>query len=243
MNFEHKLIEALNNANRVAILTGAGISAESGIKTFRDPDGLWAKLNPAELASIDGFMQNPETVWNWYNERRKVIQGTKPNAGHFALVELEEKYDSFHIVTQNIDRLHQMAGSKNVIELHGNIIENHCFDCKEPYLKEINLDDKELPKCPKCGGKIRPSVVWFGESLPFEALKQAEKVSLEADVFFSIGTSSEVYPAAALPYFAKNAGAIIVEVNPNETKLSSAADFVLRGTSATVLPELVKLLK
>lgn len=243
MNFEHKLIEALNNANRVAILTGAGISAESGIKTFRDPDGLWAKLNPAELASIDGFMQNPETVWNWYNERRKVIQGTKPNAGHFALVELEEKYDSFHIVTQNIDRLHQMAGSKNVIELHGNIIENHCFDCKKPYLKEINLDDKELPKCPKCGGKIRPSVVWFGESLPFEALKKAEKVALEADVFFSIGTSSEVYPAAALPYIAKNAGAIVIEVNPNETKLSSEADFILRGTSATVLPELVKLLK
>lgn len=240
MNFDKNLIEKLAEAENVAVLTGAGVSAESGIKTFRDPDGLWAKLNPDELASIEGFMKNPETVWNWYNERRKVIASAKPNAGHIALAKMETLYKNFALITQNIDRLHQAAGSKNVFELHGNIVENHCLNCHTPYTEEINTDNKELPKCPVCGGKIRPSVVWFGEQLPAKAIMGAEKATCSCQVFFTIGTSSEVYPAASLPYLAKNYGAVVIEINPRETSFSDNADYVLKGTSANVLPELVQ---
>lgn len=240
MNFTNDLIESLIKADKIAVLTGAGMSAESGIKTFRDPDGLWAKLNPEELASIEGFMRNPETVWNWYNERRKVIAMANPNEGHIALAKMETLYSNFTLITQNIDRLHQAAGSKNVLELHGNIVENHCLRCKKPYLEDIDINSKILPVCPLCGGKIRPSVVWFGEQLPQNTLFEAEKATEECQVFLSIGTSTEVYPAAALPYIAKNNGAVVIEINPRMTSFSNEASFVLNGTAATVLPELVK---
>lgn len=238
-----KLIDILEKAKYVAVLTGAGISAESGIKTFRDPDGLWAKFNPMELASIDGFMSNPQRVWEWYQYRREIINKAQPNPGHYALVEFEKLFPQFTLITQNVDRLHQRAGSSNVIELHGNIVENHCFNCKEPYFGETDLPDGQIPRCPKCGGLIRPSVVWFGEMLPVDALEQAEQAAMECDVFFSIGTSAEVYPAANLPYVAKRSGAVLVEVNPNPTVLTPYCDFKIAESSAVGLPKIVELLK
>lgn len=243
MEIPEKLIDELSKANFVVVLTGAGVSAESGISTFRDPDGLWAKFNPMELASIDGFLSNPQKVWEWYQYRRDVLHKAKPNAGHFAIAEMEKIFPKFTLITQNVDRLHQSAGSKNVVELHGNIIENHCFNCKKPYYGEVILPNGEIPHCPECGGLIRPSVVWFGEMLPFESLHLAEIASQECDFFFSIGTSAEVYPAASLPYIAKRNGAIIVEINPKLTQLSPYADFRIHETSAKSLPEIVKLVK
>ncbi len=243
MEIPEKLIEILLKANYVAVFTGAGISAESGISTFRDPDGLWAKFNPMELASIEGFMSNPQRVWDWYQYRRKVVYDAKPNPGHYALVEMEKIFPQFTLITQNVDRLHQQAGSKNVIELHGNIIENHCFNCKAPYEQKIDLESGAIPRCPKCGGLIRPSVVWFGEMLPPDALEMAEISARECEVFFSIGTSAEVYPAANLPYIAKHSGATLVEVNPNPTVLSPFVDFKISETSAKSLPKIVEMLK
>lgn len=243
MNIPEKLIERLAKARNIAVLTGAGISAESGIKTYRDPDGLWAKLSPDELASMDGFMANPDAVWNWYQQRKEIIATTKPNPGHYALAEMENMFPVFTVVTQNIDQLHQAAGSKNVYELHGNIIQNHCNDCKAEYKGEINLDNKSVPKCPICGGMIRPSVVWFGEMLPEEALSAAQRAVNSCDIFFGVGTSAEVYPAAYLPIMAKQSGAVTVEVNPNNTTQTNSYDYHLKEKSGVALPLLVEALK
>ncbi|HPO63524.1 MAG TPA: Sir2 family NAD-dependent protein deacetylase, partial [Candidatus Kapabacteria bacterium] len=163
MEIPNELLEILHKVRKVVVLTGAGVSAESGIATFRDPNGLWTKMNPAELASVQGFMSNPKLVWSWYEHRRDIISSTKPNPGHYSIAEMQEIFTDFTLITQNVDRLHQAAGSKNVIELHGNIIDNHCQKCKKPFKGETSLPDEELPKCPECGGMIRPSVVWFGE--------------------------------------------------------------------------------
>ncbi len=237
------LLEKLSDAKHITVLTGAGVSAESGISTFRDPDGLWTKFNPMELASIDGFMSNPELVWEWYQYRKKIANEAKPNPGHIALAEMENMFETFHLFTQNVDRLHQRAGSKNVYELHGNIIENKCFDCGKPYKGETDLPGKELPKCLHCGGKIRPNVVWFGEALSRDVLEYAEYSTRMCDLFFSVGTSAEVYPAAALPFTAKRHGALVVEVNPNVTSLTPEADVHLKGPSGKMLPALLKAFK
>ena len=240
MEIPEALLNRLAKANHVAVLTGAGVSAESGIKTFRDPDGLWAQFNPAELASVDGFMSNPEMVWSWYQHRVEVVNNAKPNPGHYAIAEMQKLFPKLTLITQNVDRLHHRAGSDKVIELHGNIVENHCFDCKEPFHGETNLPDKQLPVCPRCGGRIRPSVVWFGEMLPVGALEAAEEAAYTCDVFFSVGTSAEVYPAANLPVVAKRAGAYVVEVNPNITVLSSYVDAKLPAPSGEALPILLE---
>lgn len=238
-----KIIEIIKKAKRVVVLTGAGVSAESGISTFRDPDGLWNKFNPMELASVNGFMSNPELVWDWYNYRRNIIGNTTPNAGHYAIAEMQDLFENFTLITQNVDRLHQNAGSKNVLELHGNIIDNHCLNCEEKFEDAIDISNKNVPICKKCGGKIRPSVVWFGEMLPAETLKKSEKMSAKADVFFSIGTSGEVYPAAGLPAIAKQNGAFVIEINPNQTSISYFMHSHFRNNSAEVLPEIVRKLK
>ena len=243
MEISEKLLKILAKAKSVAVLTGAGISAESGIKTYRDPDGLWAKLSPAELASMDGFMANPDAVWNWYQQRKEIISTTKPNPGHFALAKMETMFPKFTLITQNIDQLHQAAGSTNVYELHGNIIQNHCNDCNTEFKEEIKLDNKQVPRCKLCGGMIRPSVVWFGEMLPEKVLLNAEKAARTCDVFFSVGTSAEVYPAGFLPVMAKQSGAIVVEVNPNTTTLSDSADYRLKDKSGVALPQLVEALE
>ncbi len=238
-----KLLEKLAGARKVAMLTGAGISAESGIKTFRDPDGLWSRLNPEELASMEGFLANPDVVWAWYRQRVQIINGTGPNPGHYAIAEMQNMFPKFSLATQNVDRLHQRAGSKNVQELHGNIVENHCARCRKPYTGEIDTNNASLPRCTYCGGMIRPSVVWFGENLPVEALENAEQAAVDCDVYFSVGTSAEVYPAAGLPIIAHRAGAFVVEVNPNVTSLTSIADAVLRSPAGVALPALVEALK
>lgn len=243
MNFDDNFKSRLLLAKNVTILTGAGVSAESGIATFRDPDGLWSKFNPAELASIDGFLANTELVWSWYRHRVSIIENTSPNPGHFAIAELEKLFKNFNLITQNVDRLHQRADSENVVELHGNIVNNHCFDCGKKFDGNTSLPDKILPKCEDCGGRIRPDVVWFGEMLPQQAIKEAEISAMKSDIFFSVGTSGEVYPAANLPIIAKQNGAFVVEVNPKPTAISNYMDYSIRETSAVAFPEILELIQ
>lgn len=238
--FSEYLIDFLPRAKRVVFLTGAGVSAESGISTFRDKDGLWSKFSPLELASVEGFMNNPERVWQWYQHRRQVLDTAEPNPGHYAMTKIQEFLPDVHLITQNVDRLHQVSGSKNVIELHGNIITNRCFKCSKPYKDEIDVTEEALPKCKHCNGNIRPDVVWFGEMLPEFAIEKAQEVSEMCDIFFSIGTSSEVFPAANLPLLAKQGGAYLVEINPTETQISKHADECIREVSGVALPNLLK---
>ncbi|MFP4370268.1 MAG: SIR2 family NAD-dependent protein deacylase [Candidatus Kapaibacterium sp.] len=239
MEIREEVLRVLAGASHVAVLTGAGVSAESGIKTFRDPDGLWAKFNPAELASVDGFMANPELVWSWYKHRKDIVFSSAPNPGHYAIAEMETIFPNFSLITQNVDRLHQRAGSGKVYELHGNIIDNHCLDCHKPFEGETTLPDKQLPRCPECGGYIRPSVVWFGEMLPAEAISGAELAARNCDAFLTVGTSAEVFPAASLPYTAKQSGAFVIEVNPTRTSFSDYADYRMAAPSGEALPKLL----
>ncbi len=237
--FSRKLIERLYKAYNVVVLTGAGISAASGVPTFRGKDGLWNKFNPEELANVDAFLKNPELVWEWYQWRRNLIKNVKPNLGHYALVDLEGFYNEFTLITQNVDNLHQLAGSRNVIELHGNIMRNKCHNCGRLYEREVEFKNGELPTCPHCGGLIRPDVVWFGEMLPADAIQSAQQAAAAAEVFFSIGTSAQVEPAASLPYLAKGNGAYLVEINPEPTPLTDVADEAFLMPAEDVLPLLV----
>ena len=238
-----ELLIKIKNSKKVVALTGAGVSAESGVATFRDPDGLWTKFNPAELASMKGFLNNPELVWSWYNYRRDLINKVKPNAGHYAIAEMTNIFPEFTLITQNVDRLHQQAGSNHVIELHGNIIENHCANCKSCYFEEIDLSQKTPPTCKYCGGKIRPSVIWFGENLPEFEFEAAMEATEECDLFFSIGTNAEVYPAGNLPMLAMQHGAFTIEVNPNETIISENIDVHIKEKSGVALPKIIEALK
>ena len=219
-------------------LTGSGISAESGVPTFRDAQaGLWATYDPQELATPEAFARDPELVWRWYAWRRKLVRRAKPNAGHTALVELERSVPDFSLVTQNVDGLHQEAGSENVVELHGNIRRSRCS--VEGATVEPGEADEVPPLCPNCGAALRPDVVWFGEALPVAELQAASEDARSCDLLFSVGTSGLVYPAASLPYEALDSGAIVVEVNPDRTPLSTHAGFSLRGDAGVVLPALV----
>jgi len=233
------LIQILHRAGRVTVLTGAGISAESGVPTFRDAQtGLWAQYNPEDLATPEAFRRNPQLVWEWYAWRRDLVSGVEPNAGHRALAELEQRLPMLTLITQNVDGLHQRAGSRRVIELHGNLFRTKCLE--EETLVETWEDRGEIPpRCPRCGAWLRPDVVWFGEMLPTAALREAETAALSCDIFFSIGTSTLVYPAAELPLMALRSGATLVEINPQPTPLSELADFSLRGPAAEVLPMLL----
>ncbi len=238
MEFSEKLLERLRSAYTVGVLTGAGISAASGVPTFRGKDGLWKKFRPEELANFDAFSRNPELVWEWYNWRRELIRNIRPNLAHYALVDFEQIFPDFGVITQNVDNLHQLAGNKKVIELHGNIMRNKCSQCNKPYSDEFTLENG-IPRCPECGGLIRPDVVWFGEMLPEQAISEAQELAMRSEVFFSIGTSSTVEPAASLPYIAKGNGAYIVEINTETTPLTQAADEHLNGSADKILPELV----
>lgn len=237
-----KLLQKLKEAKSVTVLTGAGISAESGVPTFRGQEGLWKKFKPEELARFDAFIRNPDLVWEWYNYRRRLIQEVKPNPGHYALVELEKIVPNFTLITQNVDNLHRRAGSKNIVELHGNIEKNYCIRCGKRYDDVDIVLDMKTPKC-ECGGLIRPDVVWFGEMLPIEAWEKAEESASNCDVFFSIGTSGVVYPAASLPQIAKMNGAYTIEINIERTELSWFMDEVIIGKSGEILPEIVRRLK
>ena len=239
MKIDPDLVHLLKKSHRIAVLTGAGISKESGIPTFREAQtGLWENYEPTELATPQAFKRNPKLVWEWYMWRRSLVTRANPNPGHIALVQFGEKIPHFILITQNVDGLHQRAGSQNVIELHGNIMRTKCFD--HGHLVEEWVNDNHIPPlCPICGGKLRPDVVWFGENLPSEALERAANAAFNTDVFFSIGTSALVEPAASLPYRARQAGAVLVEINPQQTPLTEVADFVFTGPSGTILPELV----
>ena len=241
---DKQIIDRLKKADRLVALTGAGISAESGIPTFRDVDGLWTKINPEEMASFEAFYNNTALVSEWYQHRREIIQQVEPNAAHFALVELESTSPEFHLITQNVDGLHQKAGSQDVIELHGNITENYCIQCGRRFSSEefdeiYENSPNHVPTC-DCGGLIRPDVVWFGEQLPQDHFERAYQASLQTDVFLSVGTSAYVRPASDLPRYAKYNGALIIEVNPKETALSTQADLCLRGSAGDVLPVFVE---
>ncbi len=241
MKLSDELLKRLRNAKVVSVLTGAGISAESGVPTFRDPGGIWEKFRPEQLANFEAFMADPDFVWSWYQHRRKIMREVKPNAGHFALAEMENIFDEFNLITQNIDNLHARAGSKNITELHGNIERNYCIKCKKFY-NEIELNRKSVLKC-ECGGLIRPDVVWFGEMLPYNALRFAEDTAMRSNVFFTIGTSAEVYPAALLPLMSGKSGAYVVEINTKPTAISGEVDEVLEGKSGEILKELVDTIK
>ena len=236
------LEEKLLSAPKVVILSGAGVSAESGISNFRDKDGLWEKFKPEDLATPAAFERNPKLVWEWYAYRRKKIQSVKPNPAHLALAQMEKFFPEFLLVTQNVDNLHQKAGSKKLVELHGNINRNKCFSC-EKLSTGNNFDSKTVPPLCKCGGYLRPDVVWFGEILPEDALEKAQRASSEAELFFSVGTSAIVYPAAALPFLAKEQGAFVVEINTQETEISPAVDELLLGKAGEILPGLVEFMK
>ena len=224
---------------RVVVLTGAGISAESGIPTFRGKDGLWNKYDPHQLASLDAFVKDPKLVWEWYDWRRQLIAKAEPNRGHKILAQMERDIEDFWVVTQNVDGLHQRAGSKNVVELHGNIWKVRCMSCKrENYDYRTPLPEIP-PKC-ECGGLLRPGVVWFGESLPMDALQRAYELSESAEVFLVVGTSAQVYPAAELPLVAKRSGAKLIEVNPEETPISPYADVVVREKASTGLEKVAE---
>lgn len=235
-----RLRARLRDAERAVAFTGAGISAESGVPTFRGPDGIWAKFKPEELASMNAFMKNPDLVWEWYAHRRTILGGVGPNAGHRALVRMEEMIPEFSVVTQNIDNLHRRAGSRRVIELHGNIERNYCMSCGKPWDDGGTPTAAHVPRCRSCGGIVRPDVVWFGEMLPTEEWETAVRLAEGADLFFSIGTSAAVYPAAGLPIVAKRGGAVLVEINPERTPLTPHADEFLQGSSALILPALVE---
>ncbi|HRF44717.1 MAG TPA: NAD-dependent deacylase [Candidatus Competibacteraceae bacterium] len=233
-----ELITCLRAAHRIAVLTGAGISAESGVPTFREAQtGLWARYNPEELATPEAFQRDPKLVWEWYAWRQARVRQAKPNPGHLALVDIERHAGEFSLITQNVDGLHRRAGSHQVLELHGNLFRAKCFNEDRPVENWPDSDDIP-PRCPRCGGLLRPDVVWFGESLPVAVLRAAEQAAANANVFLSIGTSSLVYPAADLPFIALKSGAAVVEINPQPTPLSPHATFSLNGASGIILPAL-----
>ncbi len=237
--------EKLHHAQQVTVLTGAGVSKESGVPTFRDAlDGLWARYDPQQLATVDAFQRDPKLVWDWYAYRRDLVRQAQPNAGHYALAQLEQYFPALTLITQNVDDLHEQAGSSDVIHLHGNIAQSKCFaDCQgKPTLIDLTQLDYETtpPNCPHCGAYLRPDVVWFGENLPLDALNRAASLSQQADVMLVVGTSGLVTPAATLPQVARDAGATIIEVNPDDTPLTHLAQVKLTGASGVMLPLLLE---
>ena len=230
--------ERIARARRIVAFTGAGISVESGIPTFRGPEGLWRRFRAEDLATAGAFERNPTLVWEWYDSRRQAMAIAQPNAGHHALASLERRAPEFTLITQNIDGLHDRAGSRNVLKLHGDIWTVRCTGCG----RESQDDRTPLPDLPprcECGALLRPAVVWFGEFLPPGVWSKAEHASARADVFLIVGTSAVVHPAAGLIDVARMAGATTVEINPQATPYSDAVDYALRGPAGEILPTLL----
>ncbi len=243
MNFPDSLLNKIVESKQLLFFTGAGVSAESGIETFRGKGGMWHKYSATDLATPEAFERNPNLVWEWYQHRRKKVRAAKPNSGHYAIAEFEKLFNSVSVVTQNVDNLHNRAGSTDVIELHGNIEKNFCSDCGKRFdfitFEEIN----KVPKCDECAGNIRPDVVWFGEQLPEEAFRLANYKATSCDICFVVGTSAIVYPAALIPETARRAGAVLVEINIEKTNLSDLADYSLIGKSGEILLNLLTKIK
>lgn len=230
--------EWLKNAQSVAVLTGAGVSAESGVPTFRGSNGLWKQYRPEDLATPAAFARDPRLVWEWYDWRRSLIAQAQPNAGHRALTDLEKRVPSFTLITQNVDGLHELAGSGNVLNVHGSIWNLRCTSCERERV-DRRAPLPELPPRCECGALLRPAVVWFGEALPPRVWQDAEAAARTAEVFLVIGTSGVVYPAAGLAQIAKASGARVIEINTAETPLSHRIGEFLQGPSGEVLPQLI----
>lgn len=234
------LVDALTRATRVVALTGAGVSAESGVPTFRDAQtGLWSRYRAEDLATPEAFRRDPGLVWRWYAWRRSLVEAVRPNPAHLALAALERRLPGFHLVTQNVDGLHRRAGSRRLLELHGDLFLTLCSAEGTP-VESWQESSEAPPRCDRCNAPLRPGVVWFGETLPETVLSSAFALSAGSQVFLSIGTSSLVQPAAALPLRARESGAVVVEINPEPTPLSEIADFVLNGPAGEVLPALLE---
>lgn len=247
--FSNILVERLATAKRVAVLTGAGISAESGVPTFRDPDGLWQQFRPEELANVGAFLNNPALVQGWYAHRRTVVERVQPNAGHVALAELErmviERGGDFLLATQNVDGLHARAGSEKIIELHGSLTRSFCIDCERPASEAelAAIESGTVAVCPTCDGLLRPDVVWFGETLPEGAMEAAAEAAATCEVFLSVGTSAVVYPAAGLPLIARECGAYVAEINPQRSDIASRLNEHVGGRAGEALPLLLQAVK
>jgi NAD-dependent deacetylase len=235
-----ELVKTLKAIHRVAVMTGAGISAESGVPTFREAQtGLWSQYDPQDLATPEAFDQNPGLVWEWYAWRRGLISQSQPNPGHLALVQMENLFSQFDLITQNVDGLHRRAGSQKIIELHGEIFRTKCS--RENKIVTSWPETSDIPpRCPDCNAFLRPDVVWFGESLPQRAFSAALEAAKTCQIFFSIGTSSVIEPAASLPIIALQNGAQVIEINPNHTHLTPQSTYSLRYPAGEVLPALIK---
>ena len=237
--------QCLQHAAHIAVLSGAGISAESGVPTFRDAQtGLWARFRPEELATEDAFRRHPERVWDWYAERRASLAAVQPNAGHLALAGFERRHPGrLTVITQNVDGLHQRAGSQGVLALHGSLAEDRWLDpCalhRQGACDVARAEPGRPPRCPQCGNPVRPAVIWFGEMLPEDALRQAEQAASRCDVMLVVGTAGAVYPAAGLAHQARAVGAQVIIVNPHPSELDELAHLRLAGTAAQMLPRLL----
>lgn len=238
---------ALRRARHVVVFTGAGVSAESGIPTFRDAlSGLWQRFDPGDLATAEAFRRDPALVWGWYEWRRAQVLKARPNPAHQAIAALARQVPKLTLVTQNVDDLHERAGSPEVIHLHGSLHAPRCFACARPFAG-LAADPQEPaagrrlepPRCPHCGGRVRPGVVWFGEELPAQALQQAFAAAGECDLLLSVGTSGVVYPAARIPQLALESGALLVHVNPQAAAAEGAREYWLGGAAGLVLPQLL----
>ncbi len=240
----NQLVDWITTAQRIVIMTGAGVSAESGIATFREAkDSLWAKFNPQQLASPEGFANDPETVWQWYQWRRQQVLSASPNPAHGGIAKLQLKFDA-SLVTQNVDGLHQKAGSPEVFELHGNLFRDRCNNSVCSYQRDSIDVSAPLTLCPQCESSyLRPSVVWFGESLSAHVLDQVTEKTARCDLFISVGTSAEVYPAAGFADLAQSNSARILEINPNVTVLSTRADWVIAEPAGKVFQSLMEALE
>lgn len=228
----------LREARAVVVLTGAGISAESGVPTFRGPGGLWRNFKPEDLATPDAFERDPQLVWEWYDWRRGLVAAARPNLGHYALVTLEKRAPEFTLITQNVDGLHALAGSRRALEVHGSLWRTRCVDCREI------RDDRRVPlpalppRC-SCEGLLRPDVVWFGEALPLDVLREARRAIEACDLMLVVGTSGLVQPAASFGDSALARGVPMIEINPDPTPLSAGCAHALRGPAGDILPKLL----
>ena len=240
---EHAVRCWIEQAQRIAVLTGAGMSAESGVPTFRDAhSGYWAQFNPQDMASERGFRAAPARVWEWYAHRLAVLDQVQPNAGHRALADFEQRHPGrLRVITQNVDGLHQRAGSAGVLSLHGDLMSRRWLDAPRGCCDLEQAQSGSPPRCRSCGNLVRPGVVWFGENLPQDVLEAAEQVAQAAELMLVVGTAGAVYPAAGLAHLARQAGAREVVVNPAASELDGVAHAVLRGTAARLLPGLLSL--